>query len=775
MVDRTKVEPVGDGAPTRVEARTPSSATRVDEAPSGPGATRIEPSPRVVEAGRDGEGAAWIPIALPPTLARRFTLVRKIGQGGEASVWLATRSDGGGQVAIKAFSRPPRYDVDLHTPAYRERFRREHTVEVYERGEERGFHYEVMEYCAPGTLADLNAARSGPFPERFLIDVVREIAAALESMHPVVHGDLKPSNVLVRTRDPLDLVLTDFGLTVDLGDRSSRTNVGRGTAAYLAPGGEARTRPAGDWWALGITVLELVLGRNVFQHSDGSWMSEATIRESLAARPVPLDGVPVGRVRDLIRGLLVRDPDRRWGGAQVRDWLAGGSPPVADADGGNAVREAAAPRPVRAFPFAGHLFTDPAALGAAMRAEPERARRLAGGVELRELADWVALAAPDAGLSGLVPKADRFRPDLTATLAAQLLDPTGPATFRGRDVSSATALVDLARDGGARGIVTDLYERRVLPTLALECGASHLGLVHERWADLIERTRAVIAVMTKYSPEEPEVRALALVPAAVGAGTAASVINGMADGAATPLARETPWFARLCARSDVDATVHGLAIVLTAKHAEKQARDQRAVAAQREAERKAREEAERRQQAAVRARAEHEIASRHQQITASAFRRVPVNVLKLVPVWGALVYVGVVLGQTMTPDDEFADPTRAAVVALGIWLLAHLIGGRAQRLRFAWLGLLIGLALVLVPLMTGNSVIYLTGAPVEDPPWFALVGSPAEAEALNSPVWSTVLKVPAVIALGYLVDCVLRGERRQQWRRSRQLAVTGAR
>lgn len=566
--DRTRAESRGE----RGGERGPAGATRAEGAVVGSGGSGGSAGGEPPTRAEHGGGGV---VYLPPALAARFVVRRRLGSGGEADVWLAERTDGRGEVALKVFRTRPRYVYDLGSDEYRAHFPREHAVEVFERGEDAGVWWEVMEYCPLGTLADVNARRTAPFPERFLVDVVREVAAALERMHPVVHGDLKPSNVLIRCREPLDLVLTDFGLTVDLGDRSSRTNVGRGTAAYLAPGAEARTRPAGDWWALGMTVLDLVLGRNVFQHADGSWMDETTIRENLAARPVPLDGVPTGRVRDLIRGLLVRDPDRRWGVEQVREWLAGGAPPIPDD-----APSRPAPPPVRGFPFNQRVYTVPAALGAAMRANPDRARALAGGVELQELAEWAAVAAPEAGLAGLVSRSSRYKPDITAAVAAQLLDPAGPILFRGRNISSPEALAQLASSESDREIVTDLYQRRVLAAFAYECEAHDLKFVYERWVDLVERTTELLAASAPLPPGTDEFLALTLLAAA--AGSAKSSVMAAAEQAATPLSRETAWFARLCTRTGVDALVRAIAVVLTAPQAESQAREARAEAIERE-------------------------------------------------------------------------------------------------------------------------------------------------------------------------------------------------
>lgn len=71
----------------------------------------------------------------------------------------------------------------------------------------------------------------------------------------MLHGDVKPENVLVRrASNPFDLVYTDFGLSVQLLNRSRVSANGRGTPAYSAPGALHRTSLQADWWSLGMIV-----------------------------------------------------------------------------------------------------------------------------------------------------------------------------------------------------------------------------------------------------------------------------------------------------------------------------------------------------------------------------------------------------------------------------------------------------------------------------------------------------------------------------------------
>jgi len=193
-----------------------------------------------------------------------------------------------------------------------------------------GTAYELLEYIAGGTLEDLMHA--GPLPKADLRRIVAEIAEALNGIHAhrILHRDLKPENVLIRNTSPLELALTDFGIASLATATQHFTSVAR-TTKYAAP--EALTGvldAKSDWWSLGMIVLEAASGRHPF---DG--LTEQVMNHHLATRPIDVRGVYDDELRMLCRGLLLRDPKRRWGAVEVARWLAA-DPALAvpdDADG----------------------------------------------------------------------------------------------------------------------------------------------------------------------------------------------------------------------------------------------------------------------------------------------------------------------------------------------------------------------------------------------------------------------------------------------------------
>src|SRR5204863_6168949 len=182
----------------------------------------------------------------------RYRIVRKLGTGGMANVYLAEDEVLGRRVAIKILN-----DRHAGDDQFVERFRREaknaaslshpNIVSIYDRGEAEGTYYIAMEYLSGRSLKELIVGR-GPTPMRIALDYARQILAALgfAHRHGIVHRDIKPHNVVVDADGRLKV--TDFGIARS--GASQMTEVGSiiGTAQYLSPeqarGSSVDQRPA---------------------------------------------------------------------------------------------------------------------------------------------------------------------------------------------------------------------------------------------------------------------------------------------------------------------------------------------------------------------------------------------------------------------------------------------------------------------------------------------------------------------------------------------------
>src|SRR6188768_3788228 len=200
----------------------------------------------------------------------RYRIIRKLGAGGMADVYLAEDQELGRRVAIKILN-----DRHAADDSFIERFRREaknaaglshpNIVSIYDRGEAEGTYYIAMEFLDGRSLKELIVGR-GPAPIKTAIDYARQILAAVgfAHKHGIVHRDVKPHNVLVGGEGRLKV--TDFGIA--RAGASQMTEVGSiiGTAQYLSPE-QAKGAPVdqtSDLYSVGIVLYELLTGKVPF-------------------------------------------------------------------------------------------------------------------------------------------------------------------------------------------------------------------------------------------------------------------------------------------------------------------------------------------------------------------------------------------------------------------------------------------------------------------------------------------------------------------------------
>jgi serine/threonine protein kinase len=270
-----------------------------------------------------GSGSLGVPstrVNLPRELARRFRIVRELqAAGSEADLLIAepiAEGSGGETCVVKLYRRGIHPDKVLLA---RLTVAGPHVIRLLEYGTSGdGVSWEIMEYCRAGNLRSL--FRDGPLSRDILRRIVEELAQALAEIHSrsILHRDLKPENVLIRKRQPLSLVLTDFGIA-SLAEGTHHFTDGARTAKYASP--EALTGvidPKTDWWAVGMILLEAAAGRHPF---DG--LSEQVVNHHLATRTINVESVPDPAFRQLCQGLLLRDPALRWGAKEVARWLSG--------------------------------------------------------------------------------------------------------------------------------------------------------------------------------------------------------------------------------------------------------------------------------------------------------------------------------------------------------------------------------------------------------------------------------------------------------------------
>lgn len=191
----------------------------------------------------------------------------------------------------------------------------------------------VTELVSGGELFD-NLLEHGVFDERRASTLTREIADALAFLHAkhVVHGDIKPENILMRDTGAhaTSMRLVDFGQAFrddKAAERARAVGSGVGTTAYAAPEFLSK-REAGaavDMWALGVVLYVLLCGRHPFDPSNDA--SDDEIAARIRAGDFASDAVEWTHVsasaRDLVQRLLTVDPRERITAEQVlaHEWL----------------------------------------------------------------------------------------------------------------------------------------------------------------------------------------------------------------------------------------------------------------------------------------------------------------------------------------------------------------------------------------------------------------------------------------------------------------------
>ena len=253
------------------------------------------------------------------TLSGRYLLTGRLGGGGMGEVWRASDAVLGRTVAVKVL-----HPALMEDPRFAQRFQNEAramatlthpgVVDVYDYGycslaDGRRVSFLVMEHIDGESLDRL--LRRTPLAPGTAMALVAEVAEALAAAHAqgIVHRDVKPANLMIRTDG--SVALTDFGISHSAtAGQLTATGTVLCSAAYCAPeqASAGNVSPAVDIYALGVLAYECLSGRLPFE---GDTPVQIIFKHLKAPVPPLPPEIPRGP-RQVVARALEKDPERRW-------------------------------------------------------------------------------------------------------------------------------------------------------------------------------------------------------------------------------------------------------------------------------------------------------------------------------------------------------------------------------------------------------------------------------------------------------------------------------
>lgn len=249
-----------------------------------------------------------------------FFVLRRLGRGAMAEVYLAQQLSLGRQVALKVLNAELARD-----PNYVRRFDHEaraaaalihgSIVQIYEVGQEEGVHYIAQEYVPGRNLGELIRS-SGSLAPQLTLDIMRQVTAALAkaSSEGIVHRDIKPENIMLARSG--EVKVADFGLARVQGDAGANlTQIGvtMGTPLYMSPE-QIEGRPLdsrSDIYSLGVTAYHMLSGQPPFMGDSPLSVAVQHLNQSSTPLSIRRPDVPP-RLAQVIERMMAKNPADRF-------------------------------------------------------------------------------------------------------------------------------------------------------------------------------------------------------------------------------------------------------------------------------------------------------------------------------------------------------------------------------------------------------------------------------------------------------------------------------
>ena len=248
----------------------------------------------------------------------RYKIIKSIGEGGMANVYLAFDTILEREVAVKIL----RGDL-AEDEKFVRRFQREansasslkhpNIVEVYDVGEDDGKYFIVMEYINGKTLKSLIKKR-GILTLEEVIDIMLQLTSAVSCAHDsyIIHRDIKPQNVMILEDGRVKI--TDFGIAMALNNNElTQTNSVMGSVHYLPPeqaNGSGSTIKS-DIYSLGILMFELLTGKLPFKGENAVEIAIKQMREPIPSVKSISPDIPQS-VENVVLKACAKNPKNRY-------------------------------------------------------------------------------------------------------------------------------------------------------------------------------------------------------------------------------------------------------------------------------------------------------------------------------------------------------------------------------------------------------------------------------------------------------------------------------
>ena len=252
-------------------------------------------------------------------LGGRYRIIKLIGSGGMADVYLAADLSSGMNVAIKILKQEfatnvefiKRFDTEAKAASS---LSHANIVHVFGVGQEGNIRYMVQEYVEGITVKDM-ILQNGHLDWKVAVPIVIQVGMALDTAHQngIIHRDIKPHNILI-TRDRIAKV-TDFGIAhASTNHTITLTSGGAlGSVHYFSPE-QARggiVSPSSDIYSLGVTLFEMVTGRVPFDGDNSVAIAVKHLQEPVPYASNFVPGIPQG-LDAIIQKAMQKDPKLRY-------------------------------------------------------------------------------------------------------------------------------------------------------------------------------------------------------------------------------------------------------------------------------------------------------------------------------------------------------------------------------------------------------------------------------------------------------------------------------